>query len=292
MKTILTYSSSLFAVTRKFLNPKAAFLMFPSNIILVVLLFLLPELKAQNLDVPFVPTSENVVEIMLDMVNVVPGDYVIDLGSGDGRIVIAAAKRGAVGHGIDIDPKRIKEAKENAVKQGVENKVLFMQDDIFKTDFSRASVITMYLLNSVNLKLRPHLLKNLKPGTRIVSHDFDMDDWQPDKHVKEGYSDVYFWIIPADASGNWKWKTQGSEFSMDINQKFQEIEVKAKSGNTSLNTEESILSGDRIRFAGTHPSNGNRYIFSGRIEEGKILGTVQVRTGNNAVIENWNAVRN
>src|SRR5690554_6950213 len=152
--------------------------------------------RAQLLDVPYVPTSEAVVAKMLDMAEVGPGDYVIDLGSGDGRIVIAAAKRGAFGHGIDIDPVRIKEASENAKKAEVENRVLFVQDNIFSTDFSRASVVTMYLLNSVNLQLRSQLLGRLKPGTRIVSHNFDMGDWKPDNNAREETSNIYFWLIP------------------------------------------------------------------------------------------------
>ena len=256
---------------------------------LIVLFFPLVELNGQNLDVPYVPTSEGVVELMLDVVNAGPGDYVIDLGSGDGRIVIAAAKRGAVGHGIDLNPQRIKEARENAVKAGVEDKVLFIEDNIFTTDFSRASVVTMYLLNSVNLKLRPHLLEKLRPGTRLVSHDFDMDDWAPDEHLKEGYSDVFYWVIPARAQGNWRWKTDGNNFSMTVSQQFQKIDIEAKTGNTALKTSDSVLSGERITFLATHPSNGTSYVFSGRIDGRNITGTVQIRKGNNPVIENWNA---
>ncbi len=253
--------------------------------------FILVELNAQNLDVPFVPTSEGVVELMLDMVNVGEGDYVIDLGSGDGRIVIAAAKRGAVGHGIDIDPRRIKEARENAAKAGVDKQVLFIEDNIFKTDFSRASVVTMYLLNSVNLKLRPHLLANLKPGTRIVSHDFDMGDWKPDRHEKNGYSDVFYWVIPAQAEGNWTWKNDGNNFSMSVKQDFQEIAVDVKSGNTSLQTENPVLSGERISFTAVNPANGNSYVFSGRIDGKNIVGNIQVRNGSNAAIEQWDATQ-
>lgn len=259
---------------------------------LMFLIILSPTLHSQDLDVPYVPTSEKVVEIMLDVVNVGSGDYVIDLGSGDGRIVIAAAKHGAVGHGIDIDPKRIKEARENAVKAGVHNRVLFIEDNIFKTDFSRASVVTMYLLNSVNLKLRPHLLEKLRPGTRLVSHDFDMGEWKPDKHIKEGYSDIFYWVIPAKADGNWKWKTGGKDFSVNIRQNFQEIEVNVKSGNKAFKTGESVLSGERISFTAIHPSTGEMYIFSGRVEGDKITGTVQIREENESVIDKWNAVRN
>jgi ribosomal protein L11 methylase PrmA len=129
---------------------------------------------AQELDVPYVSTPHSVVEEMLDVANVGTDDYVIDLGCGDGRIVIAAAERGAYGHGIDLDPERIREARKNAKAAGVQDKVMFLQEDLFKTDFSRANVITMYLLSSVNLKLRPILLERLEPGTKIVSHNFDM----------------------------------------------------------------------------------------------------------------------
>lgn len=146
---------------------------------------------AQQLDVPYVSTPHVVVEKMLDIADVGPGDYVIDLGCGDGRIVIEAAQRGAYGHGIDLDPRRIKEAERNAVKAGVHNRTMFLQADIFKSDFSRANVITMYLLTSVNLKLRSRLLETLEPGTKIVSHNFDMGDWKPDRHIRVGDSNRY-----------------------------------------------------------------------------------------------------
>lgn len=249
-------------------------------------------LNAQNLDVPFVPTSENVVEIMLDLVDAGPGDYVIDLGSGDGRIVIAAAKRGAVGHGIDLDPRRIKEARENAADAGVEDKVLFIQEDLFTTDFSRASVVTMYLLNSVNLKLRPHLLKNLRPGTRIVSHDFSMDEWEPDEFRKEGYSDIYYWVIPADAKGNWRFKTGGEGFTLSVKQDFQKIDVNLRSGSTTYKISDAVLAGERISFTANHPNKINQLVFSGRIDGESITGTVQSRRGGEGTIEQWDASRN
>lgn len=122
---------------------------------------------------------------------------IYDLGCGDGRIVITAAKEyGATGVGVDIDPNRIKEANRNAQKEGVSDKVQFLQQDLFDVDFSKASVVTLYLLPYVNLKLRPKLLEQLKPGTRIVSNEFDMGDWQPEKKIKVGESTIYFWTIP------------------------------------------------------------------------------------------------
>jgi SAM-dependent methyltransferase len=156
-------------------------------------------------DVPYVPTTPEAVQAMLKLADVKKTDVVYDLGCGDGRIVIAAAKTyGARGVGIDIDPERIKEAKENARKEGVEALVRFEENDLFKADIHEASVVTLFLLNSVNLRLRPKLLADLKPGTRIVSNTFDMDDWKPEKEANVGSDDdmgylshhLYFWVVP------------------------------------------------------------------------------------------------
>src|SRR6476620_7007982 len=157
--------------------------------------------------VPYVPTPQVVVDRMLQMAKVTPQDYLIDLGSGDGRIVVTAAKKyGARGFGVDLNPTRISEANENARQAGVVNKVAFYQRDLYETDLSEATVITMYLLPRVNLELRPRIL-DLKPGTRVVSHDFSMGDWKPELHeeleAKDKYggsggrSDIYLWIVPA-----------------------------------------------------------------------------------------------
>lgn len=251
--------------------------------------FLIGVLNAQQLDVPFVPTSEPVVEKMLDMADVGAGDYVIDLGSGDGRIVIAAAKRGAYGHGIDLDPRRIKEARENARKAGVDDRVVFIEGNIFDVDFSRASVITMYLLNSVNIQLRPHLIESLKPGTRVVSHDFDMGSWNADAFLREETSDIYFWIIPAKVEGQWNWKTNGQAFSLSASQEFQEINLQLKSGGDNLPVTNSLLKGERISFRAANPVKNEKYVYSGRVEGNRILGTVQVHRGGNAMVENWTA---
>lgn len=149
-----------------------------------------------KLDVPYVPTSPEVVDAMLKLANVKKGDVVYDLGCGDGRIVIAAARDyGATGLGVDIDPQRIKEANENARAAGVTSKVKFIQADLFKTDFSKATVVTMYLFPEINLKLRPKILQ-MKPGTRIVSHAFDMGDWEPEQTIRVGTSTIYFWTVP------------------------------------------------------------------------------------------------
>lgn len=250
--------------------------------------------SAQDLDVPYVPTPENVVERMLDLADVESSDYVIDLGSGDGRIVIAAADRGANGHGIDLDPERIAEARENASKQGVDNRIMFMEEDIFDTEFSEASVITMYLLPSVNKKLRPKLLNTLQPGTEVVSHSFDMGSWQADKEVvvkKDGRShEVYYWIIPAKAKGNWNWSFNDKEFTLTVNQRFQEISAKLTDGSdTFFDIHKAELKGKRITL---RASNGNQnYIFSGRVEGDNIYGVMQHHNGEEKNFYQWSASR-
>jgi precorrin-6B methylase 2 len=154
------------------------------------------EMRAQP-EVPFVPTPDDVVQKMLEMANVTNKDVVYDLGSGDGRIVIAAAKMGAArAVGVDIDPERIKESNENAKKAGVTNRVKFINNDLFKTDLSEATVVTLYLLPGVNNRLKPKLLRELRPGARVVSHSFDMDDWEPKQQENVDGRTVYHWVIP------------------------------------------------------------------------------------------------
>jgi len=157
----------------------------------------------EHLDVPYVSTKPEVVDAMLKIANVNKDDLIYDLGCGDGRIVIMAAKEyGAKGVGVDIDPLRIKEANENAIKEGVTDHVTFIEQDLFEVDFSKASVVTLYLLPYVNLKLRPLLLEKLKPGTRIVSNEFDMGDWKPERQITVGESTIYFWTVPEKATNN------------------------------------------------------------------------------------------
>lgn len=250
--------------------------------------------QAQDLDVPYVPTPEEVVNRMLQEADVGPGDYVIDLGSGDGRIVIAAAKNGAVGHGVDLDPQRVREARENAIEEGVDDRVLFLQEDIFETDIHQASVITMYLLTSVNQKLRPRLFEDLRPGTKVVSHSFDMGSWEPDREIQVdettgGTHTIYYWVIPADARGSWGWSVDGSRFSMKISQQFQHISLSAQINNEDLVIRDPVLRGRRITFKA---KRGNmEYLFNGRIESDTINGTVQIRREEAGRLMEWVATR-
>jgi precorrin-6B methylase 2 len=164
------------------------------------LLWLAPPAAAQfenGLDVPYVPTPPEVVEAMLKLAGVQKGDLVIDLGCGDGRIVIAAAQKfGARGIGIDLDPERIREAQANARKAGVDQQVRFMEKNLFEADLSEANVVTLYLLPSINEKLKPKLRAELKPGSRVVSHSFDMGDWKPDKTLEVSNRKIHLWTIP------------------------------------------------------------------------------------------------
>src|ERR687898_1381947 len=166
-----------------------------------------PQVGQDGKDVVWVPTPQALVDKMLDMAKVTPKDFVIDLGSGDGRTVITAAKRGTKAHGIEYNPDMVELAKRNAAKEGVSDKATFAKADLFESDFSKAQVITMFLLPSINLKLRPNIL-DLKLGTRIVSNSFDMGDWTPDQTEKvEGCTNwctAYLWIVPAKVEGTWK----------------------------------------------------------------------------------------
>jgi hypothetical protein len=244
---------------------------------------------AADLSVPYVPTPQQVVERMLQMARVTSADYLIDLGSGDGRIVITAAKKyGARGFGVDLNPERIAEANDNAGKAGVTGKVAFYQRDLFDTDLSEATVITMYLLPRVNLDLRPRLLE-LKPGTRLVSHDFSMGDWRPDEQVRMnvktkyggpgGESDIYFWVVPAKAAGTWRWRLpfsgKNQTYEITLKQKFQEISGDVRIGGRVVRVQNPVLRGDQIAFTFTVEVDGVpiKHEFGGRVEGDAISGS-------------------
>lgn len=180
-----------------------------------------PRVGQAGKDVIWVPTPNSLVDRMLRMANVGPNDVVYDLGSGDGRIAIAAARDyNIAATGIEFNPDMVALSNRNAAEAGVTNRVKFIQGDIFTTDFSNATVVTMYLLPSLNLRLRPTLL-NMKPGTRIVSHAFDMDDWQPDDTANVEGQNAYFWIVPAQVGGTWQVKLGAETIELRLTQEFQ-----------------------------------------------------------------------
>jgi hypothetical protein len=263
--------------------------------------------RAADPSVPYVPTPQDVVERMLEMAKVGAQDYLIDLGSGDGRIVVTAAKKyNARGFGVDLNPVRIKESTDNAAAAGVSDRVAFHQRNLFETDLSDATVITMYLLPRVNLELRPKLLE-LKPGTRIVSHDFDMGEWTADEtvnmSVREKYgaaggeSSIYFWIVPAKAAGSWQWQlTVGGKpqaYELVLDQTYQTISGTVRVGGRSVRLQDAKLRGDQISFGFSAEVNGSplKHAFSGRIAGNAIDGTVNVSGPRTQAQIEWVAAR-
>ncbi len=234
-----------------------------------------PQVGQDGKDVIWVPTPQGLVDKMLDMAKVTPKDYVIDLGSGDGRTVITAAKRGAKALGIEYNPDMVELSKRTAAKEGVADKASFIKADIFESDFSQAQVITMFLLSSINLKLRPQIL-DLKPGTRIASNTFDMGDWKPDETASlpgcNSWCTAHLWIVPAKVEGTWK-LAQGE---LMLKQTFQNISGTLRNGNAEMALT-GKLTGEQISFN----AGGTQYI--GRVSGNAIEGTA----GSNK----WSATR-
>jgi Ribosomal protein L11 methyltransferase (PrmA) len=198
--------------------------------------------NAQNLDVVFVPTPRETVDRMLQVTEVGSSDHVIDLGSGDGRIAIAAGRLGARALGVDLDPARIRDAQLNAQRAGVTDRVTFRQQNLFETDLSPATVLTMYLLPSINVKLRPKIL-NLRPGTRVVSHDFTMGDWKSDLTETNNWR-IHMWIVPAHIAGKWQVRADNRTITVTINQTYQEFQ-----GTASADGHTSALRNTKLRAA-------------------------------------------
>ena len=254
-------------------------------------------------DVPYVPTPLEVVEAMLAMAEVGEDDVLYDLGCGDGRIVISAAKHyGTRGVGIDIDPQRIKECHENAKKAGVEEHVQFFLTDLFEADFSDASVVALYLLMENNIRLRPKILKELNPGTRIVSHDYDMGKWKADKEIliEDNWEihSVYFWIVPANVTGTWTWsmptESGNEKFTLNLEQSFQHVSGKAFENKVLRPV--SITGGKIVgnSFAFTmerkQGKSSERLIFVGSVQGHSMKGTVKTEGSDDST--KWEAKRN
>ena len=248
-------------------------------------------------DVPYVPTPPVVVEEMLRLAEVGGDDFVIDLGSGDGRVVIAAVKKfGARGVGVDLDPERILESDYNASVAGVADRVAFHRQDLFKFAISQATVVTMYLLPSVNMRLRPRLLSELRPGTRIVSHDFDMEDWKPDAKSTVR-KNVFLWVVPARVEGRWQINLAlphgARSYELELKQKFQEIDGLARYDKKVAGLWNARLTGERIQFTLVDdggPLDSNLY-FDGRVAGDVIEGVVLRGVGADQQKLPWRATR-
>lgn len=241
-----------------------------------------PEVGQEGKDVIWVPTPQALVDKMLDLAKATPQDFVIDLGAGDGRTVISAAKRGVRALGIEYDPDMVELSRRNAAQAGVSDKASFMKADLFESDFSKATVITMFLLPDINIKLRPKIL-DLKPGTRIVSNSFTMGEWQADQTVLvdkdcSTYCTALLWIVPAKVEGAWKL----AKGELGLKQEFQMIGGTFKSGNRLSPITNGRLNGDQISFT----VGSARY--TGRVNGNTMEGTM-VKPGAGA--EKWKASR-
>ena len=227
-----------------------------------------PTVGQEGKDVVWVPTPQALVEKMLDMARVTPNDYVVDLGSGDGRTVITAAKRGVKALGIEYNPDMVELAKKNAAKENAGENATFVKGDIFESDFSKATVITLFLLPGLNQRLRPIIL-DMKPGTRVVSNSFDMGDWSADETVQAtgdctSYCRAYFWMVPAKVGG--KWQMGGGE--LELEQKYQQLSGTFKDNNVTIPVSGKMI-GDMISFT------AGRTLYNGKVANGAIEGTAK-----------------
>ncbi len=228
-----------------------------------------PEVGQPGKDVIWVPTPQDLVDKMLDIAGLRPGDYLIDLGSGDGRTVITAAKRGVRALGIEYNPNMVALSQRNAEKEGVSKLATFVRGDIFRSDFSKATVVTMYLLPQINVKLRPTILR-LRPGTRVVSHSFHMDEWEPDGTIGgngndcERFCSAYFWVVPARVNGTWRIR-QGT---LSVKQEFQTFTGTLRTRDGTHKVENGRLRGEAISFT----AGGTKY--SGTVKGRRMSVTV------------------
>jgi len=261
-------------------------------------------------ETPFVVSPDAVVERMLYLAQPKAGERLVDLGSGDGRIVIEAAKRfGARGLGVDIDPKLVNLARENAKRAGVESLASFEVKDLFETDLRGVNVVTMYLLPEVNLQLLPRFIGQLKPGARIVSHDYDLGPWPFDEMIELALADkmvgplgrsrIFLWVVPADARGRWVADLPeiGGRWQFDIGQKFQVLDVDARvinsAGGSTMVVRGARMRGEEMRLAITGMVGGKGYnlLFRGKLADGRIQGDVRISDGDSARILPWTATR-
>ena len=268
-----------------------------------ILFFLSASLNAQELSkLPYVPTPQIVVDEMLKMAGVTAKDFVMDLGSGDGRMIITAARTfKASGVGVDIDSKLVELSNKQAKADGVGDRARFIEQDMFKADISKATVVTLYVLPDFMEKLRPKLLAELKPGTRIVAHDYYMSEWYPDRQhmltvpekVKANGTDkayLYLWIVPSVVAGDWliEFNAVGNRrllVALTIDQRYQMLNLSAESALGEMKVEKPLLRGDEISFSLTF--GANPYQFTGKVSDGKMEGTA-VTPGNSQLIP-WRA---
>lgn len=258
---------------------------------------------------PYVPTPQVIVDRMLQFANVTAADFVIDLGSGDGRIVRTAARAiGASGFGVDIDPELVERSNAAARKEGIAERAKFLQQDVFKADVSKATVVTLYVLPAMMTNLRPKLLAELKPGTRIVSHDYHFQEWLPDNRVSfdvpekreaVGFSStsLYLWTVPANVGGRWRLQVDGVKLpdtaSINFQQTYQYVNGFTESGGRRNDIGNVALKGDAFEFAAdlSAKPNGDRHTYRGKVSGDTMEGEVMWGLGANAKRHKWKATR-
>jgi precorrin-6B methylase 2 len=245
-----------------------------------------PQVGQAGKDVIWVPTPDEVVDRMLRMAQVTANDLVYDLGAGNGKIAIAAAKLGARAVGIEYNPDMAKHAQGNVVAAGVQSRARIMQGDIFATDFSQATVVTMYLLPGLNMKLRPTILA-MRPGTRVVSHSFTMEDWEADEISSMDGRRAYFWVVPANVNGGWAIESGAEKHEIVFEQKFQKIEGTIGLGHTQAGLRAPRLSGFSISFAWVD-NNGVLRNYTGRVTGNRMEGSWK---GDNGSEGRWSAAK-
>lgn len=223
-------------------------------------------------DVVWVPTPDSVVNKMLDLAKVTAQDFLVDLGSGDGRTVITAAKRGVRAMGVEYNPDMVTISNREATRAGVLDKARFVNGDIFTTDFSQATVLTMYLLPSLNIKLRPTVL-DMKPGTRVVSHAFNMGEWEPDETSNIEGRQAFLWLVPAKVAGNWTIQVSSQARELALQQAFQMLSGTLKTEQESVALSDARMRGEEIRFAISE--KGIRRDFIGRVQGNVMSGNVR-----------------
>ncbi len=253
--------------------------------------------KGASPDVPYVSTPHKIVDEMVRLADVKASDVVYDLGCGDGRLVIAAVKKtGCRGVGIDIDPERIKESRANARASGVQDRVRFVEQNFFASDIREATVMLIYLFPDINIRLRAKFLSEMKPGSRLVSNAFDMGDWRPDNSAGIGGQRVYYWVIPANATGTWKWRSpdgRRTAFMLKVEQSYQAIRGTLTQEGQQLTLTDAKLTGDRITFRLEQDAGGRKTAreFAGTISGNSITGTISSTEGPRVQNNRWKAVR-
>ena len=246
-----------------------------------------PHVGQAGKDVIWVPTPDEVVDRMLRMAQVTANDYVVDLGAGDGKIAIAAARKfGARALGIEYNPDMAKHAQRNIERAGVAGKAKVVQGDIFASDFTQATVVTMYLLPGLNMKLRPQIL-SMRAGTRVVSHSFNMEDWDADEISSLDGRRAYLWIVPANVMGNWTLEAGGERTEIALEQRFQKVDGTVALGPVQAGLREARLRGFHIAFAYVD-NNGVRRDFSGRVSGNRMEGSFRAESGAEG---RWSATR-